>query len=101
MCCRFQDSGDGNLWAGPRRERLQVGGASCPGSRWERRRRWAQLNRGGKSGQERGLVKQGQEGELAHLGCPRGGLGPGPSTLRVSSFNSSKSPRKSVLSPFY
>lgn len=65
--------GRGDLWAGPWRERLQLGGASCPGSRWERSRRWAQLNRGGKSRAGKGVGQARTGGELVYLGCPRGG----------------------------
>ena len=66
---KVPEQGEGNLCAGPRREELQVGGASCPGSRWGRRRGWAQLKPRGKSRGEVGGRAVGG-GEAHTLGAP-------------------------------
>lgn len=50
------------MWAGLMRERGQVG-ASCPGSRWEMSRRWAQMRQGEVQAGEG--VGQAREGETA------------------------------------
>lgn len=52
------------------------GGSQLPRKQMGERQEVAQLNRGGKSWQERGLAQQGQQGELAHSECPPGAQNP-------------------------
>ena len=59
---KVPEQGEGNLCAGPRREELQVGGASCPGSRWGRRRGWAQLKPRGEVPGGSGWSSSGRRG---------------------------------------